>query len=65
MTSDAAETFISDRSLSDEAVEQALIEEIDRVMGNPARRTFAEGELIVHAGRRLTEIMILTEGRVR
>ena len=65
MTDDAAATFISDRSLSDEEVEQALIEEIDRVLDHPPRQTFAPGELIVHADRRLSEILILTEGRVR
>ena len=32
MTGDAAETFIADRSLSDERVEEALIAEIDRVL---------------------------------
>lgn len=35
MTGGAAATFISDRSLSDEAVEKALIEEIDRVLDQP------------------------------
>jgi signal transduction histidine kinase len=65
MTSDAAETFISDRSLSDEAVEQALIEEIDRVLDRPSRRSFAPGERIVQADRKLDEILILTEGKVR
>jgi len=65
MTDDAAATFISDRSLSDEEVEHALIEEIDRVLDHPPRQTFAPGELIVHADRRLSEILILTEGRVR
>ena len=65
MTGDAAATFISDRSLSDEEVEQALIEEIDRVLDHPPRKTFVPGELIVHADRRLSEILILTEGRVR
>jgi signal transduction histidine kinase len=65
MTGDAAATFISDRSLSDEQVERALIEEIDRVLDHPERRTFAAGELIVHADRKLTEILILTDGKVR
>ena len=65
MTGDAAATFISDRSLSDEAVEQELIEEIDRVLDRPPRRSFAPGELIVHADSTLTEILILTEGKVR
>ena len=65
MTDDAAATFISDRSLSDEEVERALIEEIDRVLNQPPRRTFAPGELIVHADRELREILILTEGKVR
>ena len=32
---------------------------------NPPRRTFAAGELIVHADRKLYEILILTEGKVR
>ena len=63
MTGDAAATFISDRSLSDEAVEQELIEEIDRVLDRPPRRSFAPGELIVHADSTLTEILILTEGK--
>ena len=53
MTGDAAATFISDRSLSDEAVEQALIEEIDLVLDHPQRRVFAPGELIVQADRKL------------
>jgi signal transduction histidine kinase len=65
MTNDAAATFISDRSLSDEEVERALIEEIDRVLNQPPRRMFAPGELIVHADRELREILILTEGKVR
>ena len=65
MTDDAAATFISDRSLSDEEVEHALIEEIDRALDHPPRQTFAPGEIIVHADRRLSEILILTEGRVR
>ena len=65
MTGDAAATFISDRSLSDEAVEQALIEEIDLVLDQPQRRVFAPGELIVQADRKLDEILILTEGKVR
>jgi signal transduction histidine kinase len=65
MTGDAAATFISDRSLSDEAVEQALIEEIDRVLDHPQRQTFAPGAPILHAGRRLHEIHILTDGKVR
>jgi len=65
MTDDAAATFISDRSLSDEEVEHALIEQIDHVLDHPPRRTFAPGERIVHADRRLNEILILTEGRVR
>ena len=65
MTGDAAATFISDRSLSDKRVEEELIEEIDRVLGRPERRSFAAGEVIVEAGRELTEIIIITDGRVR
>ena len=65
MTGDAAETFIADRSLSDERVEEALIAEIDRVLGRPERRSFAPGERIVRADRELTEIIIIADGKVR
>jgi two-component system, NtrC family, sensor kinase len=65
MSNDAAETFLTDRSLSDEEVEQALIEEIDRVLGDPPRRSFAPGELIVRSNEALSEVIILTEGKVR
>lgn len=65
MTDDAATTFISDRSLRDEQVEQALIDEIERVLDHPPRRSFARGEPIVQEGSELAEILILTDGEVR
>ena len=65
MTGDAAATFISDRSLSDERVEEELIAEIDRVLDHPPRRSFVAGELIVRAERELTEIIIITDGEDR
>ena len=65
MTGDAAATFISDRSLSDKRVEEALIAEIDRVLDHPARRLFAAGDLIVRENRDLAEIIIITDGKVR
>ena len=54
MSNDAAATFLSDRSLSDRQVERALIEEIDRVLADPPRRSYASGELIVRSNEALS-----------
>ncbi|NQV06522.1 cyclic nucleotide-binding domain-containing protein [bacterium] len=58
-------SLIADRHLSDEQIERALIEEIDRALDSPQRRRLPAGTLITREGASLDGIAILLEGRVR
>lgn len=58
-------SILADRDLTDDQVEDALIEEIDRVLDFPRRRLIPAGTLIITEGDRLDGISILLDGRVR
>lgn len=57
-------TFLGDSALSDDEVEQALIEEIDTAL-NPARVVHPGGTVLLEEGQAVDGIQIVLEGRVR
>lgn len=58
-------SFFADDGLSDDDVEQAMIEEIDRVLGRPERQLFPAGSLILRSGDPVAGIQIVLRGRIR
>lgn len=58
-------SIVADRHLSDEQVEQAMIDEIDRVLDHPDRRRLPAETLLTEEGLPTDGIAILIEGRVR
>ncbi len=61
---EARRSIMAHRELSDEELEAAMIEEIDRVLGHPERRVFAAGDLLLQSDRPVDGIMIVLEGRL-
>lgn len=57
-------SFLDDRSLSDESVEELMIVEIDRALGNPPRTTVPTGTAIMRAGEPVDGIRVMVSGRV-
>ncbi|MGD2051513.1 MAG: ATP-binding protein [Acidimicrobiia bacterium] len=58
-------SFLDDRALSDDEVEQLMITEIDRALDTPQRHTVPAGTMILHEGERVDGIHIVVAGRVR
>jgi len=58
-------SILADRGLSDEQVEQAMIDEIDRVLDRPDRLELPVGAVITEEGALLDGIAILLDGRVK
>ena len=57
-------SFLDDRALSDDEVEELVIEEIDRALGNPPRTTVPAGTRILSAGDQVDGIRVVVDGRV-
>lgn len=58
-------TLFDSGRLSDDDVEKALIDEIDRVLDNPARATHPPGTVLIRSGEQVEGIHIVLDGRVR
>ena len=58
-------SFLGDRDLSDNEVEQAMIDEMERVLDHPAGRRLPAGSLIVTEGESIDGITVLIDGEVR
>ncbi len=58
-------SFFADDGMSDDDVERAMIEEIDRVLGRPERQLFPAGATLLHSGDPVGGIQIVLWGRVR
>ncbi len=59
------EDFLVDRTLSDEAVEQRMIAELDRLLGTPPRKHVGAGTLLFEEGDWVDGVWLLLEGNVR
>jgi two-component system NtrC family sensor kinase len=57
-------SFLEDRALSDDEVEEEMIAEIDRSLGNPRRVTVPSGTRILTAGEPVDGIRVVVSGRV-
>jgi signal transduction histidine kinase len=57
-------SFLDDRALSDDEVEEAMIQEIDRALDNPPRTTVPSGTTILRAGDPVDGIRVVVDGRV-
>jgi two-component system NtrC family sensor kinase len=57
-------SFLDDRTLSDDAVEDLMIEEIDRALATPPRTTVPAATIIMHAGEAVDGIRVIISGRV-
>jgi len=62
---DLQRSFLGDRSLDDDEVEEAMIEEIDRVLAHPKRERFPAGSMLLRSGDPVDGVMIVLEGSVR
>jgi len=51
--------------MTDAKVEEAMIEEFDRILNRPGRRTYSPGEIIVNEGDDPGTIWIILRGRVK
>ena len=60
----AFRSFLSDRELSDEALEQAMIEELDAALGRPPRLTVPSGTVLLRSGETVEVIRIVLTGSV-
>ncbi|NNL70090.1 MAG: cyclic nucleotide-binding domain-containing protein, partial [Acidimicrobiia bacterium] len=58
-------TFLGDAGLSDDEVERAMIEELDRALDSPARQVYPAGTMLLEEGQTVDGIHIVLEGRVR
>lgn len=58
-------SVVGDSPLSEERVEDAMINEFDRVLGNPERRLYQPGEKLVSEGDEAGRIWIILLGRVK
>jgi two-component system NtrC family sensor kinase len=58
-------SFLDDRALSDDEVEELVIREIDRALDDPPRTTVPGGTRILSAGDRVDGIRVVVSGRVR
>jgi len=57
-------SFLEDRALSDDEVEEEMIAEIDRSLGDPPRVTVPTGTRILTAGEPVDGIRVVVSGRV-
>ena len=57
-------SFLDDRALTDDEVEQLVIEEIDRALDSPPRTTVPVGTRILSAGDPVDGIRVVVDGRV-
>jgi signal transduction histidine kinase/CheY-like chemotaxis protein len=58
-------TFLADAEMTDDEVEQAMIEEIVEVLDDPERRTYPAGTLLIRSGDDVDGVMIVLSGRMR
>jgi signal transduction histidine kinase len=58
-------SFLGDRDLSDHEVEQAMIDEMERVLDYPPSRRLPAGSLIVTEGESIDGITVVLDGEVR
>lgn len=58
-------SFFAERSLPDDQVESAMLEELDLVLNHPPRRTLPVGAVLLRRGEPVDGIYILISGRVR
>ena len=59
------EDFLVDRSLSDKAVEDRMVAELDRLLGSPPRQHLESGTLLFEDGDWVDGVWLLLEGNVR
>lgn len=57
-------SFLDDRALTDDEVEELVIQEIDRALDNPPRTTVPAGTRILSAGDPVDGIRVVVDGRV-
>ncbi|NNF88466.1 MAG: cyclic nucleotide-binding domain-containing protein [Acidimicrobiia bacterium] len=58
-------TFFGDSGLSDDEVEEAMIEEIDRALDHPERVVYPPGTILLEENQPVDGIQIVMAGRVR
>ena len=58
-------SFLDERDLSDDEVEQAMIAELELVLGYPPRKRLPAGTLVVAEGQELGAITVVLDGQVR
>jgi signal transduction histidine kinase len=58
-------SFLDERDLSDADVEQAMIDEMESVLGSPPRRRLTAGTLIFAEGESIDGITVVLDGQVR
>ncbi len=58
-------SFLEDRDLRDNEVEQAMIDEMERVLGYPPRKRLPAGSLILTEGESIDGITVVLDGEVR
>ena len=58
-------SFLSDRTLADEDLEQAMIDELERVLDHPPRSRLPAGTLLVAEGDTIDGITVVLDGEVR
>lgn len=58
-------SFFTSRGLGDDELETAMIEELDKVLGRPAREHFKAGSVLLHEGQPVEGIWILVSGQVK
>lgn len=58
-------SVIGDDQVSDEQVEQSMIEEFDRILDHPERRKYMPEDVMVHQGDEAGTIWIILQGRVK
>ncbi len=58
-------TFLGDTDLSDDEVEDAMIEEIDRALNHPERVVYPAGTILLEEDQTVDGIRIVMDGRVR
>jgi signal transduction histidine kinase len=58
-------TFLGDSALSDDEVEQAMIDELERALDGPERVVYPAGTVLLEEGQPVEGIQIVLAGRVR
>ncbi len=57
--------FLAHRDLTDDEIELAMIDEIDRVLGGPERKVYRAGETLIERGHQVDGVMVVIDGQIR